>query len=95
MIRLDFKILYECTIFNTYVVIDINLVIVGSEVVEAVWSGVELESGDVPGVPHERLVVADHLHGVLQLPAVAAQVLEARQVPESEQRSVGISISEE
>ena len=36
---------------------------------------------DHPGVPHEGLVVPDELHGVVELPAVAAVVLEARQVP--------------
>ena len=33
--------------------------------------------GHSPAVPHERLVVPHQLGGVLQLPAVAAEVLEA------------------
>ena len=36
---------------------------------------------DHPGVPHEGLVVLDGLHGMVELPAVAAVVLETRQVP--------------
>ena len=39
-----------------------------------------------PGVPHQGLVVSDQLQGVLQLPAVATEVLEARQIPEGETR---------
>lgn len=34
-----------------------------------------------PGVSHERLVMPDELQGVLKLPAVAAVILETRQVP--------------
>ena len=39
------------------------------------------QTPDIPVVPHQRLVVPDHLQGVLQLPAVAAVVLEASQGP--------------
>jgi len=34
-----------------------------------------------PGVPHQGLVMPDQLQGVHQLPAVAAEVLEAGQIP--------------
>ena len=43
---------------------------------------VELNSCHVPAVPHQGLVVPDQLHGVLKLPAIATEVLEARQVSE-------------
>jgi len=49
--------------------------------VEAEVVPVVVQSPSHPGVPHQRLVVSDELHGVLQLPAVAAVVLETRQVP--------------
>jgi len=42
---------------------------------------VVVHGSDHPGVPHEGLVVSDELHGVVELPAVAAVVLEAGQVP--------------
>lgn len=41
---------------------------------------VELNSCNVPAVPHQGLVVPDQLHGVLELPAVATEVFKARQV---------------
>ena len=37
------------------------------------------------GDPHEGLVVLDALHGVVELPAIAAKVLEARQFPTGRQ----------
>ena len=37
------------------------------------------------GDPHEGLVVLDALHGVVELPAIAAKVLEARQFPAGRQ----------
>jgi len=34
-----------------------------------------------PVIPHERFVVSDHLQRVLELPAVATVIFEARQIP--------------
>jgi len=38
-------------------------------------------SPSAPVVPHERFVVSDHLQRVLELPAVAAVIFKARQIP--------------
>ena len=59
------------------------LVIIGCKLVVSECSVVvvELNAGHIPAVPHQRFVVSDQLHGVLQVPAVATEVLEARQVP--------------
>ena len=35
----------------------------------------------IPVIPHERFVVSDHLQRVLELPAVATVIFEARQIP--------------
>ena len=45
---------------------------------------VVVQVSDHPNVPHEGLVVLDGLHGMVELPAVAAVVLETRQVPVKE-----------
>ena len=46
---------------------------------------VELDSSTdhVPAVPHERLVVSVPIDGVLKLPAVATEIFETGQVPET------------
>ena len=46
---------------------------------------VELDSSTdhVPAVPHERLVVSVPVDGMLKLPAIATEVFEAGQVPET------------
>jgi len=59
------------------------LIIIGCKLVVSECSVVvvELNAGHIPAVPHQRFVVSYQLHGVLQVPAVATEVLEARQVP--------------
>jgi len=57
-----------------------KLVIIGCELIESVVS-VELNSCNISAVPHQRLVMPDQLHGVLKLPAVTTEVLEAGQIP--------------
>lgn len=46
---------------------------------------VELDSSTdhVPAVPHERLVVSVPVDGMLKLPAIATEIFEAGQVPET------------
>ena len=39
-------------------------------------------SDNIPAVSHERFVMSDELHWVLQLPTVTTEVLETGQVPE-------------
>ena len=62
---------FESDLLNSFV----------SVLMEADIVPVVVHGPDHPGVPHEGLVVPDELHGVVELPAVAAVVLEARQVP--------------
>jgi len=62
---------FESDLLNSFV----------SVLMEADIVPVVVQGPDHPGVPHEGLVVPDELHGVVELPAVAAVVLEARQVP--------------
>lgn len=66
-------------------------VVVAAEARGESESPVELSPGagpsHGPAVPHERLVMPHQLGGMLQLPAIAAEVLEARQIPKYMLRS--------
>ena len=67
---------FESDLLNSFV----------SVLMEADIVPVVVHGPDHPGVPHEGLVVPDELHGVVELPAVAAVVLETRQIPEDKDR---------
>ena len=59
----------------------LKLVIIGCKVIKTVGS-VELDVGsgsgsdNISAVSHERFVMSDELHGVLQLPTVTTEILE-------------------
>ena len=58
----------------------LKLVIIGCKVIKTVGS-VELDVGsgsdNISAVSHQRFVMSDELHGVLQLPTVTTEVLKA------------------